>query len=184
MNHSYRRSQETISWVPIMLARCLASLLTFSCFLRSSEVVSVLDLFCCGVYLRWSPTLTTSVYDMLLCSLYLHWWRTLMPSGCNMCNSRDSLALVACLFISLLSCLFVCLQSLQFFFRGQLVAAITYFLKLGHNNHGLIFTVVTLGLLRPVEGLLFLWPVEGPLFLRPVEGPLFLRPVGGPVSPQ
>ena len=48
-----------------------------------------------------------------------------MPSGCNMCNSRDSLALVACLFISLLSCLFVCLYSVQFF------------LKLGHNNHGL-----------------------------------------------
>ena len=33
---------------------------------------------------------------------------------------------------------------MQFFFRGLLVAAITYFLKLGHNNHGLIFTVVTL----------------------------------------
>ena len=49
------------------------------CLLSSSEVVSVLDLFCCGVY-------------MLLCSLYLHWWRTLMPSGCNMCNSHDSLA--------------------------------------------------------------------------------------------
>ena len=42
------------------------------CFLRSSKVVSVLDLFCCGIYLHWSPTLTTSVYDMLLCSLYLH----------------------------------------------------------------------------------------------------------------
>ena len=40
---------------------------------------------------------------------------------------------------------------MQFFFRGLLVAAITYFLKLGHNNHGLIFTVVTLGLLRAVE---------------------------------
>ena len=26
---------------------------------------------------------------------------------------------------------------MQFFFRGLLVAAITYFLKLGHNNHGL-----------------------------------------------
>ena len=24
--------------------------------------------------------------------IYLHWWRTLMPSGCNMCDSRDSLA--------------------------------------------------------------------------------------------
>ena len=36
-NH-FRRSQETISWVPIMLARCLASLLTFSCLaLKSSS---------------------------------------------------------------------------------------------------------------------------------------------------
>ena len=26
---------------------------------------------------------------------------------------------------------------MQFFFRGFLVAAINYFLKLGHNNHGL-----------------------------------------------
>ena len=26
---------------------------------------------------------------------------------------------------------------MQFFVRGLLVAAITYFLKLGHNNHGL-----------------------------------------------
>ena len=58
---------------------------------------------------------------------------------------------------------------MQFFFRGLLVAAITYFLKLGHNNHGLIFTVVTLGLLRAVEtvGLLravetvgLLWAIE------------------------
>ena len=40
---------------------------------------------------------------------------------------------------------------MQFIFRGLLVAAITYFLKLGHNKHGLIFTVVTLGLLRAVE---------------------------------
>ena len=39
---------------------------------------------------------------------------------------------------------------MHFFFRGLLVAAITYFLKLGHNNHGLIFTVVTQGL-RAVE---------------------------------
>ena len=39
---------------------------------------------------------------------------------------------------------------MQFFFYGLLVAAITYFLKLGHNNHGLIFNVVTLDL-RAVE---------------------------------
>ena len=63
------------------LAKHLASIMGYPgyCFLSTSEVVLVLDLFCCGVY-------------MLLCSLYLHWWRTLMPSGCNMCNSRDRLA--------------------------------------------------------------------------------------------
>ena len=49
---------------------------------------------------------------------------------------------------------------MQFFFRGLLVAAITYFLKLGHNNHGLIFTVVTLGLLRAVETMGLLRTVE------------------------
>ena len=49
---------------------------------------------------------------------------------------------------------------MQFFFRGLLVAAITYFLKLGHNNHGLIFTVVTLGLLRAVETMGLLWAVS------------------------
>ena len=47
---------------------------------------------------------------------------------------------------------------MQFFFRG--LAAITYFLKLGHNNHGLIFTVVTLGLLRAIETVGLLWAVE------------------------
>ena len=48
------------------------------------------------------------------------------------------------------------------------MVAITYFLKLGHNNHGLIFTVVTLdlwavetvGLLRAVETMGLLWAVE------------------------
>jgi len=40
------------------------------------------------------------------------------------------------------------------------VAAITYFLKLGHNNHGLIFTVVTLGLLRAIETVGHLRAVE------------------------
>ena len=34
------------------------------------------------------------------CSLYLHWWRSLMPSGCNLCNRLNSLALVSALFIS------------------------------------------------------------------------------------
>lgn len=47
---------------------------------------------------------------------------------------------------------------MQFFFYGLLVAAITYFLKLGHNNHGLIFTVVTLDL----------WAVETVGLLRAV----------------
>ena len=40
---------------------------------------------------------------------------------------------------------------MQLFFRGLLVAAITYFLKLGHNNHGLHSTVVTMGLLQTIE---------------------------------
>ena len=96
-------------------------------FLSSSEVVSVMLLFCCRVYLHWWPILTASVCNMLLCSLYLHWWRTLMPSGCNMCNSGNRLAFIACLFISLFSCLVVCLQSLQFFFCVFLVATIAYF---------------------------------------------------------
>ena len=56
------------------LAKHLANIMgTQDIVLSSSEVVSVLDLFRCGVYLHWSPTLTTSLYDMLLCSLYLHW---------------------------------------------------------------------------------------------------------------
>ena len=66
---------------------------------------------------------------------------------------------------------------MQFFFRGLLVAAITYFVKLGHNNHGLIFTVVTLGLLWDVEivGLLraietmgLLWAVSSMGLIRDV----------------
>ena len=56
---------------------------------------------------------------------------------------------------------------MQFFFRGLLVAAITYFLKLGHNNHGLhiycsyhfpptgrrhlLRVVETMGLIRVVD---------------------------------
>ena len=58
---------------------------------------------------------------------------------------------------------------MQFFFRGLLVAGITYFLKLGHNNHGLIFTVVTLGLLRAVETVGLLRAVETVGLLRAVE---------------
>ena len=49
------------------------------------------------------------------------------------------------------------------------MVAITYFLKLGHNNHGLIFTVVTLGLLRAVETVGLLWAIEIVGLLRAVE---------------
>ena len=49
------------------------------------------------------------------------------------------------------------------------MAAITYFLKLGHNNHGVIFTVVTLGLLRAIEIVGLLWVVETVGLLRAVE---------------
>ena len=58
---------------------------------------------------------------------------------------------------------------MQFFFCGLLVAAITYFLKLGHNNHALIFTVVTLGLLRAVETVGLLRAIETVGLLRAVE---------------
>ena len=57
------------------------------------------------------------------------------------------------------------------------MAAITYFLKLGHNNHGLIFTVVTLGLLRAVETVGLLWAVETMGLLRVIETMGFLRVV-------
>ena len=66
---------------------------------------------------------------------------------------------------------------MQFLFRGLLVAAITYFLKLGHNNHGLIFTVVTMGLLlavqtvgllRAVETMGLLWAISSMGLIRAV----------------
>ena len=66
---------------------------------------------------------------------------------------------------------------MQFFFRGLLVAAITYFLKLGHNNHGLIFTIVTLGLLRAVEIVGLLRAIETVGLLRDVEAMGLLRAV-------
>ena len=50
--------------------------------------------------------------------------------------------------------------------------AITYFLKLGHNNHGLIFTVVTLGLLMAVN--------SGPSTGRRNNGPSTGRRNNGP----
>ena len=75
---------------------------------------------------------------------------------------------------------------MQFFFRGLLVAAITYLLKLGHNNHGLIFIVVTLGLLqavetvsllRAIETMGLLWAVETMGLLRAVETMGLLRAI-------
>ena len=65
------------------------------------------------------------------------------------------------------------------------MAATTYFLKLGHNNHGLIFTVVTLdlqaietvglpravetmGLLRAAETMGLLWVVSSMGLIRAV----------------
>ena len=66
---------------------------------------------------------------------------------------------------------------MQFFFRGLLVAAITYFLKLGHNNHGLIFTVVTLGLLLAVETMGLLRAVETMGLLRSVSSMGLIRAV-------
>ena len=66
---------------------------------------------------------------------------------------------------------------MQFLFYGLLVAAITYFLKLGHNNHGLIFTVVTLGLLRAVETVGLLWAVETMGLLQAVSSMGLIRAV-------
>ena len=66
---------------------------------------------------------------------------------------------------------------MQFFFRGLLVVAITYFLKLGHNNHGLIFTVVTLGLLLAIEIVGLLRAVETMGLLGVVSSMGLLRAV-------
>ena len=66
---------------------------------------------------------------------------------------------------------------MQFFFCGLLEAAITYFLKLGHNNHGLIFTVVTLGLLLAVETVGLLRAIETMGLLRAVSSMGLIRAV-------
>ena len=66
---------------------------------------------------------------------------------------------------------------MQFFFRGLLVAAITYFFKLGHSNHGLIFTVVTLGLLLAIEIVGLLWAIETMGLLRAVSSMGLIRAV-------
>ena len=51
------------------------------------------------------------------------------------------------------------------------------FLKVGHNNHGLIFTVVTLGLLLAVETVGLLRAVEIMGLLRAIETMGLLRVV-------
>ena len=66
---------------------------------------------------------------------------------------------------------------MQFFIRDLLVAAITYFLKLGHNNHGLIFTVATLGLLLAIETMGLLRTVETMGILRAVSSMGLIRAV-------
>ena len=75
---------------------------------------------------------------------------------------------------------------MQFFFRGLLVAAITYFLKLGHNNHGLhiycsymglLWAVETMGLLRAVETMGLLRGVDTMGLLRAVSSMGLLRAV-------
>src|SRR3989337_4400055 len=102
------------------------------------------NLFCCDTkfVLNVQPPAEENNKPFLYsvgCSLYLHWWRNLMPSGCNLCNRLNSLALVSGLFISLV-----------FFFLGFLVAATT----MGH-----IQTVVTLSLLWAVGSMGFLCSV-------------------------
>ena len=58
---------------------------------------------------------------------------------------------------------------MQFFFRGLLVAAITYFLKLGHNNHVLhIYYSEIMGLLRAVETMSLLGGIASMGLLRAV----------------
>ena len=62
---------------------------------------------------------------------------------------------------------------MQFFFRGLLVAAITYFLKLGHNNHGLHIYCSYHG---PPTGRRNNGPSKG----RSVNGPSKGRSINGP----
>ena len=74
--------------------------------------------------------------------------------------------------------LFICLLVVvAVIFPGLLVATITYFLKLGHNNHGLIFTVVTLGLLLAVETVGLLRAVETMGLLQAVSSMGLIRAV-------
>ena len=69
---------------------------------------------------------------------------------------------------------------MQFFFCGLLVAAITYFLKLGHNNHGLIFTIVTLPTGRRNSGPSTGRRNNGPSTGRIINGPYMGRMIDWP----
>ena len=51
------------------------------------------------------------------------------------------------------------------------------FLKLGHNNHGIIFTIVTLGLLRAIETVGLLRAIETVGLLQVVETMGLLRAI-------
>ena len=84
--------------------------------------------------------------------------------------------LLAYVFTCCLVYLFSCSRCSSFS-TVLLVAAITYFLKLGHNNHGLIFTVVTLGLLLAVETVGLLQAIETMGLLRAIETMGLLRVV-------
>ena len=66
--------------------------------------------------------------------------------------------------------LFICLLVVSAVLFPQFASVRSnLFLKLGHNNHGLIFTVVTLGLLRAVETVGLLRAIEIVGLLRAVE---------------
>ena len=74
--------------------------------------------------------------------------------------------------------LFICLLVVSAVLFPQFASGCNnLFLKLGHNNHGLIFTIVTLGLLRAVETVGLLRAVETVGLLRVVETMGLLRAV-------
>ena len=73
---------------------------------------------------------------------------------------------------------------MQFFFRGLLVAVITYFLKLGHNNHGLHIYYSYHG---PPTGCINSGPSKGrrnngPSTCRRNNGPSTGRIINGPYT--
>ena len=81
--------------------------------------------------------------------------------------------------IHFLVVLFICflVVSAVLFLRFASGCNNLFFLKLGHNNHGLIFTVVTLGLLRAVEIAGLLRAVETMGLLRAVLSMGLIRAV-------